>query len=317
MKNNYIETINAGEILEREPFFLRTFEERIHNGDSIYIARLEDKTGVIYGTMLQINFNEAMNSLVGNPVYVSGTTSWKNNNVQILIGKMELCKDIDISELCPGITQEEVAKKKEYILDVISKIPEHIPARKLLDTVFNEEMFEKMAERPASLTKGSRFRGGLLSAVVTVTATVMGMGEQYWKHRNAFYTKNVSGTLLVTSCLMYYAAKTYAYTEYPFKRTEDSVLEGMQAIVGNMIAEAEFANERLPEDFKRKLLHVIIAVEDSRIVPVCKEAVIVKNAILTYNDCDSIDDVSATEAENGKSGVIYSKKLNRYVLIGG
>lgn len=317
MKLNYIETLEAGDQLENEVFFLRTFEEKIgSDGESIYIARFEDKTGVIYGTMLQLNYNEALNKLVGTPVYVSGLILWRNSSLQLSISRMQQCNEIDISELCNGLTDSEIDEKVEHIKEVIKKFNEGTPARNLLDKVFTAEMFSMMAERPATLMQGSRYRGGLLSAADCALRLVMSTAQDYWDSRNRFYTTNTSGALAVCGVLLYYAAKTRMYTAYPFKRTEESILGGTQAIVGSLLTEVESTLEdALPEDFKKKILHIVISADDLKIKPVCKEAVFVKAAIALFNECDQLDNEKFELQSEGKSGVVYSKRTGRYLYV--
>lgn len=313
MKNMYIEQLQAGDILEREVFFLRTFEEKISNGDPYYMARFEDKTGYIYGKMNKVNYTEVCEKIVGKPVYLSGVIVWSNSKLSVNIARMELCEDFDIAELSNGLTDEEIEEKKNSILGLIARFNLESPERKLVSALYDDAMLQAMSERPSSLTQGGRYRGGLLCAVDTVVKLAISISRIYWNHRNHIYTKKPQCALVVTAVLVYYAVKSCEYTSYPFKRTEVAILEGFQAIAGSLIAKAETKCGALPESFKKQLIHIIVSVEDSKIKAVSKEAIIVENAIALYNNCDEIDDVISEIHEQGKSGVVYSKRLGRYV----
>lgn len=321
MKTKYIDSFEAGMDLKSEAFFLRTIREMNINGEIFYKVRLEDKSGSIEASIPYSNFLKEYFDYENLPVLVDGIVSWAFNTLDVKIKIMKLPEgDIDLSELLVGLSKSKIDEYVSGLKKLISYVKEDTAYGKLLRAVFSEKRVLRMAELPATLMKVGHYNGGLLAETVTVAKMAIKMATAYIEIGNGLYTYNVNGDLLITAALLHNIGKIYEYSDYPNKRTEQVLLTGSAVTLSTELmsiiheCDVEISNS----DFQ-ELLHCALSIDPShaKVKSVCKEAEIVKMAYATFSVCDEIDSLVNLLKKEELSGIVYCKKGNRYLKIGG
>jgi len=143
------------------------------NGNLYLQVRLSDKTGSLTGMMWNANERVYGSFEDGSYVRVQGTTQYYNNNLQMIINRIDRAEPGNVDE------QEFVTVSSEQVDALASRLSELLRSmenehlRNLAECFLMDEQFMgKFTEAPAGVKNHHAYRGGLLEHVVSLMEVV-------------------------------------------------------------------------------------------------------------------------------------------------
>lgn len=316
-KKNYVRDIKAGNILEKEPFVVRSVTE----GKDIVTLSLSDNSGEIAATILPENTEmvRMIKEHISGVLAISGPVVPKAGCVlesEVKIRDVSICEDYIPRELFGGISEETKMRYIKGIKNLISKFT-HPAYKALVEVCLTDEVLEKLAKLPATHSTYGLYLGGALASTFSVATMVHYGAVAYYQGRNGLYDNTPNTDLLVATALLYQVGKIEYYDEVePFKKSRKGVILHyfplLQSLIETKVREHELVFEG---DDLLILLNALAVTGKSPSRSVSKEGAFVRNMIALYGESDCYDSFVANNMADLEGNYIYSDRDNRYYLV--
>ncbi len=240
-------------------------------GKDFLSLELSDQSGSLPANVWE-DFNElSSNGKTGSVVQVKGTIEEWQNSPQIRINSIRLANEKDNAhpmDFLPKSSRDYNMMVKEF-KERISRI-ENSYLRKLMDSVFNEERFEKFSHSPAGKSWHHGYIHGLLEHTLEIIRICDLMSDIH---------PEINRDLLISGAMFHDFGKIVELSFEPaFEYTDEGKLLG-HIVIASMIINKEIENiPEFPTDLRKNLLHLVLSHQGkleyaSPVVPKTLEAI--------------------------------------------
>ena len=306
MKKKFISKLSSNDLID--DFFL-VEEKKIlqtKDGKNYLLLTIKDRTGNIDAKKWNIENDKFDDINSGDIVAIKGRAERFNNNIQIIIDKIEKLefKQKYLEYLIPR-TKKNISELIIQLENYFERINDTFLKKLIKKTIFSKDFFEKFKLAPAASNFHHAYQGGLLEHTVSVIAISECLGRIY----------NVQNMdILITGAMLHDIGKVFEYDPITFKRTDEGRLLGHIAIGLNYVDKKILKIKNFPQSLGNAIKHIILSHHGefewgSPVQPSFLEALIVHYA-------DNIDSkiqpiITNEDIENGW---VYLKSLRRKVV---
>ena len=248
----FISDIKDGDFLTDEVFSLEEIQQhKTRQQKPYYRLVLQDRSGEVSAKIWEADFHNCnlKSLIIGDVVKVDAEAQIYNENLQLIIKKLQKTDDYDITDLLQS-SKNDMDKMLTELLGHIEKMKnKHL--KKLLDTIFEDKVFLKRYKRaPAAEKVHHDYIGGLLEH----TLEMLDMAEPLLKHY-----KEADRDLVVAGIILHDIGKVY---ELDVQNT--AIIRTVKGrLIGHLVQGIDFVSKKLPKDFPddlwMKLEHIIIS----------------------------------------------------------
>lgn len=248
----FIKDLKDGDFITDQVFSIEEFKQhKTRNQHPYYRIILQDKTGELVSRIWQDDFHNCKlrNVENGDVVKIDAEVSTYNDQLQLIIKKLEKTDDYDITDLLQA-SQRDIDKMFEKLKERVRKLKDkHL--KSLFDNIFSDKTFIKRYKRtPAAEKIHHDFIGGLLEHTLEMSDLA-----------DAFlpYYKEVNHDLVVAGIILHDIGKVF---ELEIKKT--AIIRTTKGkLIGHLVQGIELVKSYLPKDFPDKLWmkleHILIS----------------------------------------------------------
>lgn len=249
MKKTFVADLQAGNMLEHEPFLLQdAITRKTKDGRDYMLGNLRDKTGLVGFVYWDVPDHIYRWAKPGQIILITGRANHYKDSVQITITDVNECLNPDLASFLPASPrprQEMLAELKD-IAGLLSE-----PWRALVThlLVANETFLYQFSLAPAARKMHHAYLSGLLEHSLSMANLAHMLADHY---------PHVNRDLLVTGALLHDMGKALEYdVTQGFAFSDDGRLVGhiVRAVV--MIEQAAAQLGNFPEADLRQLVHLV------------------------------------------------------------
>lgn len=249
MKKIFVTDLQAGAILENEPFLLQdAISRKTKDGRDYLLGNLRDKTGVVSFVYWDVPEHIFRWAKSGHIVLITGRANNYKDSVQITITDINEYLNPDLSIFLPASSRPREAMLAE-LKDIAGLLAE--PWRTLVDHILlaDETLLYQFSIAPAARKMHHAYLGGLLEHSLSMANLAHTLSDHY---------PHVNRDLLVTGALLHDMGKAIEYDmAQGFAFSDDGRLVGhiVRAVV--MIEHAAARLDNFPEADLQQLIHLV------------------------------------------------------------
>lgn len=238
----FVKDLKPGDFITDQVFSTEEIQQHKTRAQNPYYRLiLQDKTGEVAAKIWQDDFGNCRlrDIQAGDVVKVDAEVNEYNEQLQLIIKRLEETDDYDISDLLQA-SDKDLDKMFTQLLDEISKIKnKHL--KKLFQKILDDKKFVNRFKRsPAAEKIHHDFIGGLLEHILEM----LDLGKSMLKHY-----PEADKDLVITGVILHDIGKVY---ELDVRKTAlVRTIKGR--LIGHLIQGIEFVKEKLPKDFPDKL----------------------------------------------------------------
>ncbi|MBL1129049.1 MAG: HD domain-containing protein [Chloroflexi bacterium] len=249
VKKTFVSDLQAGNVLEHEPFLLQdAITRKTKDGRDYLLGNLRDKSGqvtFVYWDVPEYVFRWAQ---PGHIVLVTGRINNYKDSLQITITDLNECLNPDLAAFLPTSSRPREVLVAE-LKDIVGLLAE--PWRALVtqlllaDTVF----LHQFSIAPAARKMHHAYLGGLLEHSLSMANLAHTLADHY---------PHVNRDLLVTGALLHDIGKAIEYdVAQGFSFSDDGRLVGhiVRAVV--LIEQAAHTLDAISDEDLRQLIHLV------------------------------------------------------------
>jgi 3'-5' exoribonuclease len=310
VKKTFIADLQAGHLLENEPFLLQdVITRKTKDGRDYLLGNLRDKTGQVAYIYWDAPEYMLRVALPGRIVLITGRVNNYKDSLQITITDLNECLNPDLTAFLPASPRPREAMLAELkdIVGLLAK-PWHTLVERLL--LADAPFLRQFATAPAARKMHHAYLGGLLEHSLSMANLAHTIADHY---------PHVNRDLLVTGALLHDMGKALEYdVTQGFSFSDDGRLVGhiVRAVV--MIEQAAAQLGNFPEAELRQLIHLVTSHHGtlewgSPIPPKTLEAILLHQIDLLDSRVQGYfdhlnDDVSLTDW-TAKSSLMFGTEL--------
>lgn len=293
-----------------------TRKETKDGGRPFYSLRLQDASGIVYGTIWQENMADYHEALSGKVVDIKSlVTKNTDGRYHLVVREMKERQEFEIADYINGLTEEESSSYLNLLKKYINSI-EETSLRELVQSIF--EGIEGLEKYPATCSGHHHFSGGFL--VYTVSVVCM---AKYMQYSLATYNKNPSLSrhfntdLLTAGALLHAIGTVRMVTPAPdIKRVPCTIPLTLHELTMQYIQEAVgHTGTGIAENTLCLLYHVIGCVYESDArKPILREALILKSAVELHDKITLLEHFMVKNQD--KTGIVFDDVLGNYIYLG-
>ncbi len=315
MKNQYVNTIKAGDEIDEVFILAEKFLSQKKDGNNYLNVTLSDKTGRIKGVVWDNVDDISLKVSSGNFVHVKGNVSEYRDMLQLVIKKMTPCtvESVDPEDFLP-VTNLNVDDLFDRLVKKTDSL-KNTHLRRLFDSFWEDTSFVADFKRaPAAKNMHHAYLGGLLVHTVSMVFLADKIAEHY---RGG----GIDRDLLIAGAILHDIGKIREF-EYRYKidYSDEGRLLSHIVIGLKMIDEKLDQLKDFPRDLEILLKHLVVSHHGSREfgspeVPKTIEAVLLNYVDEIDSKVNGIRDFIAQE-DSTETWTSYHKLLGRHFYMG-
>ncbi len=249
MKKTFVAELQAGQLLEHEPFLLHdAITRKTKDGRDYMLGNLRDKTGLVGFVYWDVPEHIFRWARAGEIVLITGRANNYKDSVQITVTDVNECLNPDLAIFLPASPRPREAMLAE-LKDITGLLAE--PWRTLVTHILlsNNTFLHQFSVAPAARKMHHAYLGGLLEHSLSMANLAHTLSDHY---------PHVNRDLLVAGALLHDMGKALEYdVTKGFAFSDDGRLVGhiVRAVV--MIEQAASQLEDFPEADLRQLVHLV------------------------------------------------------------
>ncbi|MCL4262644.1 MAG: HD domain-containing protein [Anaerolineae bacterium] len=249
MKKTFVADLQAGNLLENEPFLLQdAITRQTKDGRAYLLGNLRDKSGQVNFIYWDVPEYILRWAHPGRIVLITGRTNNYKESLQITVTDLNECLNPDLAVFLPTSSRPREAMLAE-LKDIVGLLVE--PWRALVEQLLlaDAAFLHQFSIAPAARKMHHAYLGGLLEHSLSMANLAHTLAEHY---------PHVNRDLLVTGALLHDMGKAIEYdVAQGFAFSDDGRLVGhiVRAVV--MIEQAAVRLDDLSETDLRQLIHLV------------------------------------------------------------
>lgn len=249
MKKTFVADLQAGNLLENEPFLLQdAITRQTKDGRAYLLGNLRDKSGQVNFIYWDVPEHILRWAHPGRIVLITGRTNNYKESLQITVTDLNECINPDLAVFLPTSSRPREAMLSE-LKDIVGLLVE--PWRALVEQLLlaDAAFLHQFSIAPAARKMHHAYLGGLLEHSLSMANLAHTLAEHY---------PHVNRDLLVTGALLHDMGKAIEYdVTQGFAFSDDGRLVGhiVRAVV--MIEQAAARLNDLSETDLRQLIHLV------------------------------------------------------------
>jgi 3'-5' exoribonuclease len=241
-KKLFTTDLKIGDSIFGETFAVKSYTKKSSRNNKPYIdIELTDSTGGIKGKIWSDDFANCDPVTAGDAVTINGTID-EFNGLQLKISNMKKTDKFEVSDL-----QRKTAFDIERMWSDVEKIIDNVRnphLKKLLESVFDEDMTNKYKTWPAAYTVHQAYVGGLLEHTWEMLKMASALKEHYPK---------INMDLVNVGIILHDLGKIEEYT--------NGITIGFTdkgKLLGHIYLGAEMVKKHAPSDMPKELLNEVL-----------------------------------------------------------
>lgn len=248
-KQTYINDLKEGDSIAGQAFVIKQYKKAFSKNNKPYIdLEIGDKTGNLKGKIWADNFDRCSETQIGEVMYVSGSVTAYNNNLQIAVSSLLPCDTFDVDDFIEVSKADRNEMFKE-IQSYVQKI-EDPDFKDLLEKLLNDKEFKELFKNAtAAWTVHHSYAGGLMEHILDCLYLAGALVKRY---------PNLREDLLITGAIIHDFGKLF---EFNLKTTITFSDRGR--LLGHIYLACEFLTQNKPKGFPQEkfdeLIHLILS----------------------------------------------------------